>query len=182
MSVPGRPPKAVRPGGPDRHFFCPALYQTTSSPTLLVCNGLKSLYLLRRAGTPPDGSQAKNCKFLPPERQLPPIDAARMKIRVVLLVRSKSKAKPEILKHGGNGGKNPEGKSEGFRGCNVDRTFSSARKIAADLTTYPREILRFFLWFFPPFPPCFKISGFVFCRFPRKASSPPGCPSRASIA
>src|SRR5258708_15654317 len=102
-----------------------------------------------------------------------------MKIRAVLLVRSK--AKPEILKHGGNRGKNQRENLRGF-GCNVDRTFSSARKIAADLPTSPREILRFFLRFFPPFPPCFKISGFVFCRFPRKASSPPRRPSPASIA
>src|SRR5258708_22077093 len=50
----------------------------------------------------------------------------------------RKKAKPEILKHGGNGGK-----SEDFGGCNDERTFSCDCESRVGFATYPLKILRF---------------------------------------
>ena len=70
----------------------------------------------------------------------------------------KPKAKPEILKHGGNGGK--IGGNGGLRGfvSRVPAAFPMAAK-TSDHRYNPRNPP--FPPIFPPFPPCFRISGFA---------------------
>src|SRR6267142_1609720 len=50
----------------------------------------------------------------------------------------RKKAKPEILKHGGNGGK-----AEDFGGCHDERTFSCDCESRVGFATYPLKIFRF---------------------------------------
>jgi len=76
--------------------------------------------------------------------------------------RRKAKAKPEILKHGGNGG-TPE-ETEAFKkgGVAEPTAFSLSPWKRPVIVTTPKD---------PPFPPCFRISGFAFSVHP--ASHPP---------
>src|SRR5258708_21877251 len=71
--------------------------------------------------------------------------------------KTKPTAKPEILKHGGNGGEKPEETEEILRGIPADQKIWPSAKM---LTQRHYFLILRSLWFSPPFPPCFKISGF----------------------
>ncbi len=85
--------------------------------------------------------------------------------------RKKQSQKPEILKHGGNGGKT--GGHGGFFGvgsvcpafmCEL-RSYSSGLSRLSIPRHNPKKPL--LPPVFPPFPPCFRISGFDFVFFSR---------------
>src|SRR6267142_623407 len=69
--------------------------------------------------------------------------------------------KNQNLKHGGNGGKKSEGTEE-FRGCKDDPTIAACPKIAVKSEIVLLMHSSVSSDCCPPFPPCFRFSGFDF--------------------
>src|SRR6267142_4601918 len=85
-------------------------------------------------------------------------------------LQTKAKAKPEILKHGGNGGKTSEETEKALRGCSADRKASPS----ATVLSRKKYLLRI-----PPFPQIFllrslRVSSFLVLIFYRRVQKIPG--------
>src|SRR5258708_27077794 len=80
-----------------------------------------------------------------------------------LAMPTRTKSKPEILKHGGNEGKNRRKNLRNSGGCEALPALSCSCGIAVLLSAPHNPLISSDLSsFFPPFPPCFRISGFDF--------------------